>query len=397
MSQVLLVDLPADEESSVDWLLWDREAGRKVNGGSLSRLAQLSELQAYSKQVPTYAVVPGELVSLFQVSMPTTGAAAVAALPYQVEELLCTGLEDQHIAHEKISADKPVSVAVVRKGLMEFWQQALQGAGLRVRAMVPDYLLLPGRALLLDSERAVASNDRCRATLDTSTLAQWWQLSESDGGETDNLQLLSCVDEPTWLPAGAGAVQRCSSRLQGLADALQEPAFNLLQGAYRLRDPLRDNLNIWRAPAMIAVAVLCLHWLTLGAQQWQSNRELAVLDAAIVDSYREAFPNARRVVNPRSQMRSQLMALQRSGASSQLLPWLEKLSTVLKQQANVEVTQLNFQQQTPSLKVVLTVPSYSSIDDISQALVATGVSVERGSFSQKAGVISGQLIIREAR
>lgn len=88
MSHLLLIDLPANSDGAVPWLLWDDEGRKAVSGGSLAGLGALSELQGYSRQYPAIVIVPGESVSHFQVIMPSAGSTAQSALPYKIEEQL---------------------------------------------------------------------------------------------------------------------------------------------------------------------------------------------------------------------------------------------------------------------------------------------------------------------
>ncbi len=394
MSQLLLIDLPATQEAAVDWLLWDSEARRAISQGSVDGLDKLAELQADSHQYPCYVIVPGECVSHFRVTLPSSGAAAQAALPYKIEEQLCGELETQHIAHDKIVANRPITVAVVARELMALWQEALQRADLRVRALLPDYLLLPDDCVLLDDGRAVLSCGDCRATIDRDNLPTWWSLA-SRGEARAAAQLLTVgeLDSADGLPPGAQP-QPVASRLEGLAALMQRPALNLLQGAFKLRDPANENWQLLRWPAIAAVAVLLLHWAALGLQTANYQREQAVLDAAIEQVYRDTFPEARKVVNPRSQMRSRLRDMEQGGASGPLLSWLERSVAALKGRAGVSVTQMQFQSDPQSLRLSINAPDYATVDQISQSLTAAKLQVERGAFSQQGNAIYGQIVIK---
>lgn len=392
MSHLLLIDLPANPDAAVPWLLWDDEERRVVAGGSLAGPGALSELQDYSRQYPAIAIVPGESVSHFRVTLPSAGSAAQSALPYQIEEQLCEDLEQQHITSEKIVAHQPISAVVVDRALMRQWTDALQRAELRVRAALPDFMLLPDDTVLLEEQRAVVCRGAHRATLDRDNLPQWWSLA---GGQDEaEIDVIQAVEYNDWLPQ-RHRLKRAGSRLEALAAYRREPTLSMLHGEFRLRDPVRENLQLWRKPAIAAAALLLLHWSVLGLETIRLKREQAALDSAIEQVYRETFPDAQRVVNPRSQMRSQLQALEQSRTGGPLLTWLQYTSQALKDRRDIEIKQVHYQQQPLALRLSVNAPDYAAVDSLTQALGTQNIAVERGAFSQRGSVIDGQILIRE--
>ena len=127
MSAVLLLALRAADEG--EWLLW--EEGRVLEHGQLP--ADLEHLAHLSRQTPVTVLVPGEEVVQLSVTLPVAGAAAVAALPYQIEDKLSCDLDAVHYAHDRIRANEACRVWVVDRERMSQWHQFLQQSGMRIR------------------------------------------------------------------------------------------------------------------------------------------------------------------------------------------------------------------------------------------------------------------------
>ncbi|HCS27881.1 MAG TPA: hypothetical protein DIW43_10530 [Spongiibacteraceae bacterium] len=117
------------------------------------------------------------------------------------------------------------------------------------------------------------------------------------------------------------------------------------------------------------------------------------LDAAAESVYRDTFPEARRVVNARSQMKSQLNALESQRGDAGLLPVLAPIATAFKGQSSITVTQLVFQNQSGSVRLAVDAQNYAAIDAFSGQLEGQRLQVSRGTFRQNGELISGQLII----
>lgn len=395
MSELLLLNLrdigAAGEEACGDWLLWETAQRRVVDRGELSAGTVSDELKSHSRITPCIVLVPGEQVAQLSVTLPVSGASAEAALPYQVEEKLSSELDSVHLAHEKIRAGQPCKVWVVNKELMTAWHQWLQSSGLRVRALLPDYAVFAGPLVVQDNERTVAQMGECAASMEHELFACWLQ---AQGRETDAA--------PRWLhiepgvlhemPAEGGR-QTVASLLDAAARHFAMPSNNLCQGPYLLHDAVQDTLALLRWPAIAAALVLVLHWALLILSAINYSQRADQLDLAAEAVYRETFPDARKVINARSQMKSQLNALESQRGDAGLLPLLAPISAAFEGQSNITVTQLIFQNQSGSVRLAVDAQNYAVIDAFSSQLQNRQLQVGRGTFRQNGELISGQLIV----
>lgn len=394
MSELLLLNLrekDTSDDTGCDWLLWDSAQQRVLDRGEFSGAAAPEKLKNYSRSTPCVVLVAGEQVAQLSVTLPISGAAAEAALPYQVEEKLSCELERVHIAREKIRAGEPCKVWVVDKSLMDEWQAWLQSSGLRVRALVPDYAVFMPPLVFRDRYRTVAQMGDRAASLEHHLFDCWWG---PDTSETDAAPVALAVEDAPIDGVAAGAERQVvASQLDAAARYFSMPANNLCQGDYRLHDVVQDTVAMLRWPAAAAVLVLVLHWALLAVGAFDFSTRADQLDRAAEAVYRETFPDARKVVNARSQMKSQLNALESQSGDAGLLPLLAPIAEAFKTQSGITVTQLVFQNRTGNLRLAVDAQNYAVIDAFSNQLQKQQLQVSRGTFRQNGEMISGQLNI----
>ena len=391
MSELLLLNLRAEESASEicgDWLLWDSAQRHAVARGELRDGVVQEELKAHSRVNPCIVLVPGEQVLQLSVTLPVGGASAEAALPYQVEEKLSCELESVHLAHEKIRAGQPCKVWVVDRDTMAGWHGWLQSSGLRVKALLPDYSVFAPPLVFRDQNRSVAQMGDCAASMEHA-LFDCWRLQST----VDNSQPLYLCTENAPDAAPDTQQQAVASQLDASARHFAMPANNLCQDAYLLHDVVQDTVAMLRWPALAAVLVLVLHWTLLATSAVNYAQRAEQLDQAAEGLYRETFPDARKVVNARSQMKSQLNALESQRGDTGLLTLLAPVTAAFKGQSNITATQLVFQNQTGSLRLAVDATNYGAIDAFSSQLQSRQLQVSRGTFRQNGELISGQLII----
>jgi general secretion pathway protein L len=383
-----LLDTGSSNAPDGDWLLWDSLQRRVSARGELMAGVASEELKNYSRIAPCLVLVPGERVAQLSVTLPVAGASAEAALPYQVEEKLSCELERVHIAHEKIRAGKACKVWVVDKSCMDEWLAWLLSSGLRVRALLPDYSVLAAPVIFRDQTRTIACIGNSAASMEHALFAAWWQLQVAEPA-----MVLSVDNAPDSELFVDSEQQLVASQLDAAVSYFSMPANNLCQGKYQLHDVVQDTLAILRWPALAAVLVLVLHWALLGVGGLNFAQRAEQLDLAAEAVYRETFPEARRVVNARSQMKSQLNALESQRGDAGLLPLLAPVAKAFQGQSNITVSQLVFQNQTGSLRLAVEAQNYAAIDAFSSQLQGQQLQVSRGTFRQNGELISGQLII----
>jgi len=395
LSALLLLDLPLDLEATVPWLHWDSERHCVIAEGVLANSGELPSLAESCGAVPCYALLPGAAISAHKVVLPKGGRVGMTALPFQLEDKLCADLDDVHIAAGTLVARQASSVLIADRNLVQSCLDTLRLSGLRVKALLPDYAVLPANTVVMDEETVAANIHGQPASMRSANFFVWQQVL----GEELSVEPLRvyCVGDcdGSALAAGDHIVERSKTRLQAFAQGFQAWPLSLLSGPYILRDESGEALGRLRWPLILAGALLGLHWLSLALQTYNFNREAEVLSQGMDTVYQQTFPGA-RVVNARSQMRSQLNALEKGGSNGNMLPWLDKVAATSKLKPGVTLSQLSYENDPAVMKLVLKAASYEAIDQWLASLKAQGLSVERGAFGQQDAGIAGQISIRGA-
>jgi general secretion pathway protein L len=150
------------------------------------------------------------------------------------------------------------------------------------------------------------------------------------------------------------------------------PVINLLQGPYSRSHEWGRLLRPWRASAALLLVGLLVSGITTGVDYYRLSREQAQLSADIEAVYRKAFPESRRVVDPRAQMEQQLRQLQRSagGGNTDFLFMLAETAGVLRAIQGVDIQGASYRDG--RLDLDLQADNLQILDQLKQSLAASG-------------------------
>lgn len=319
----LRVFLPAadtlESARTLAWMLFD---GR----GDLLR-----EGTAAAAEIPrgdaVEAVLPAERVLFARIKLPRVNAATVRELlPYAVEDRLLSDPAHIHAVPGETNARGETVCAVVDRGWLQGMLGALARAGLRPTAAWSESALLAGghddwhvvlgksRGMLVDDEGVSATFDRgpglplaVRIALDEAA---------ARGDRPRSVRVHTAGGEPlpdleAWTAQGGvafapGSTWEIIARGHPAAGSI-----NLLQGELSTR-ARRGFARAWKGAAAIAGAIVVLQALFAAADAWRLAAEKRSLQARREAIFREAFPEAKVVVDPELQMARNLADLRRS-------------------------------------------------------------------------------------
>lgn len=354
--------------------------------------------------------VPGVKVRTHPVSIPTRNRRRfLTALPFALEEQLFRAPESYHFVPLAKPANRAwTPVAVVEHEQMAAWTDAVSARGWHLELLTPDYLLLPepeAGTWILD---AVETPLLLRFPWPAGGAA----LNEDIGPQPPGALLLAleqAQQQPQNLEVrvtGQDQYEQVGNWQSHLAERgvelrrvqveLSRPAWlarrpvtaagNLLTGSYRSgRDRLLPAHRLLPAAALAAalVMVLCAHWF-LEYSRIQTEHER--LNRAIEDTYREAFPEARNLVNPRHQMEQRLHSRSAPDAGGQdrradLLEWLEHLAPYLGNSTDTRLKAFNFDGR--QLTLELSLPDFETLEVLQEQLAGfLELRVEHAEFRE---------------
>ncbi|MCF6211149.1 MAG: type II secretion system protein GspL [Gammaproteobacteria bacterium] len=419
MRKQLILPLPADglnETNELCWVLRDDEcpAGNLFHG-------VLAEAVKQAAGARVVVLVPGEDVLLASAELPGLNRQRLArAVPFALEEQLASDVEDMHFALGSRSDDGRIHNAVVARGKIAAWLESLRAAGLQADVMLSEVLAVPREAandagrhwsLLIDGLRCLLRTDSQHGlALDLNNLPVILQAALDEAGDSlpasldvkicgddtfsgsdDDRQLIRVCEE-----AGIDVVLQPQEEDGALLLARgfdEKEAINLLQGDYSRRGQLEKLLRPWR-PAILLLGL----WLVvlLGAMGLEYSR-LSQQDAEIREQitalYREAFPEARKVVDPRVQMERGLAKLRGSGGGqTDLLGFIGKAGPVLKATPGLKLRSLRYKEN--RLDIDLEINSLQTLDKLKQRLAdEAGLTVEIVSASSRDGKVESRIAL----
>lgn len=331
------------------------------------------------------ALAPASTVNLFRVRLPAQRAAAArAALPYALEDLVSQELDELHIVMGPRRAEAFVSAAVVSNTPMQSWLEAFRRAGWRLDALLPQAALhaedSPEQALLVTpspwpqqaDQVLVVSATEEPVLLDRSLAGIWItrRLAALEA-PAQKLKLSGLTAEELNLVLPETVEVQQQPLRDRLAPALQQalrsaPPFNLLCGPYAVSMAAPP----WRKmrPVMIAAGILlALGLLWLGGERMILSQERDSLRADIDRLFDRGMPNSRRE-DPVMQFRQTIQGGAQIDPNTGIGPLLHAFFVVLKDHQNAQVTQVRGNLE--SVEVELKVASFSELEAIRAGLAA---------------------------
>lgn len=393
---ILLPNGTIDSATEVTWL-WQISSGNgRSQRSPLGRIAD--KINQPPESYRTVVLVPSEQVSLLSVDIPSRQLSQVKqALPYVTAELVANEITQVHLSipYTLPPQDQPIPVAAVQHESLIHWLDQLHSAGLPPDSLYPDSLAAPdhgGRlsVLLSESRSIVRFGERFAQGLETSQAeAVVDALLNQFSQQIRGIDLYQCSGESiaaSWRERLSERVKlevkclNCEHSLNGMllhraAQFAATDGIDLLQGGYRQSRKQRQQQNRWGGPIVLA-ASLCFALSVLLGTGWWFDRQADALQVQQRDLYKQLFPDARRIINPRRQMATQL-----SENSSNSVEGLQMIALLSQAMANssskLDLLALNYRSAQATLDVELKAPDVASLSRLQQSLINdTPVEVE---------------------
>ncbi|MEZ5579407.1 MAG: type II secretion system protein GspL [Candidatus Competibacteraceae bacterium] len=303
---------------SADEAEWLRPDGEVQRGP----LADLSSQSDGARQI---LVAPSEAVTLHRLALPSRKRSTWArAVPFALEDYLVEDIETLHFALGGAVDGGYLPVAVVDRILLSAWLETCDQAGLTPAAVVPDSLLLPWQndewSVLLEARRALVRTGRWEGfATERDNLALLLAQALAEAGETKP-RCLRVWGAPATELAETGvelSPEDTPSEPLALFASGYQPAtvLNLLQGGYSRQAHWGRWLRPWRAAAALVGMTLLVQIAGQVYDHWRLQREVTALRTEIERTFKDALPEATRIVNPKVQMETRLRELAPSGGS----------------------------------------------------------------------------------
>ena len=262
-------------------------------------------------------VVPGEKVLMTNGSVPSKQKRKIAqAVPFVVEEQLAAEIEESFFAIGERNKKGEVQVSVIDEEVLEGIMADLEELDLRPNKMISETSLVKSK----DSAIAVIEEDRthfmrpdgCGITLQKDNVAAAISMIEPSNG----LELIGSASslESLAIPiaeARANEVNVSELKVEfmgfsQLCSYFDGSETNMLQGKYKVDEPIPEIGKEWRQVLIVLAVGACLHLGLVFGQGWHlakkadENRNLAKT------LYEEIFPGEKNVRDIRRRWNSKL-------------------------------------------------------------------------------------------
>ncbi|MBY5974330.1 hypothetical protein KUV28_18385 [Ferrimonas balearica] len=355
----------------------------------------LSEVQTDATDQPFIALIPGELAPLHRLDLPAAlrdrvrGQVARA----QLESLLQRDLDDLDIRLG--NAESADAALVTDAESAAGWRRALEPVASQVRALLPDYLSLPGRPgtwiLKMDPDDSrllarLGPEDGFSASLAPALLQLASTLRREGPPQCVELAGPVPADLERFLADAKLPVSR-----EGAAGSVgpgpAELAFDLCRDPVAERAELASQIRAWRLPT----AAMLLGLLTLCCALWldsaRATDEARALRAASTDLARTTFIPSGPILDLRLQVGREIARRQQlrsdDGQGDQGLEMLQTAAQTLND-LGIAVHRLQVD-RSGSLLIEAKVADFSALDALIAALGRPGVATRLIDSSSESG------------
>ncbi len=403
-----LLNLPGQENLQACWI--------RINDGRIVSDLKLGSLNNAAEDLAGDAAiiyVPGQDVLLSQVNLPDNRRKQlINALPYALEDELIDDVENLHCVLATKVQPGLYNTAVVTHEKMQLWTDSLENAGIRVLRLLPDTLLPPFE----ENSWSIFSEDNTDQVLvrtdqeqgficsreNLITFIQKAAAQEGNAPEIIKLFHSESVDESALEVAVSGHSKLQWMDTPQLEDALslltlqtESTDFNLLQSRYAPRSRIKQHLRPWYASAALLGLLLLTGLATNIIQNASLQTKNTQLEQEIITTFRQAFPEIKRIVNPQAQMRHHLSRLR--GSSKTGPSFAKMLSTIgplAKREKNLLVQHLRYQKG--QMELLIDLPDLQTLERFKQTLSSrTPWNVELKSANSSDNKVQGRILIYE--
>jgi len=339
MSETLVIHFHDPQQAQVDWYVLDGQGNRQGPAGH----GQLEACKEQAQGRRVIALMPGERISLMDAHIPTRKRQRILqAAPWVLEDRLAEDVDRLHFALGPRQADERVRIGVVSREDMGHLTEQLRDIGLLAESILPDFLALPREdeewVLASDGQRVMVRTGNCQGfSIDRTIALEMLDFLFADEAQPPpkRLTLFRAQDDQELLAALTPHLDESielndrpyeGELRDGLVPSIERnPAMDLAEGQYRLRREEDDWWYPWKPVVGLAAAWLLVLTIAEGVHLFQMSEQNRALDEQIETVFRDALPDAERMVNPRLRMEQRLSALRGSGTEGHFLPVMAAL------------------------------------------------------------------------
>jgi general secretion pathway protein L len=397
-------DISCDQ---VSWCVKGTEVS-EVSQGTLADAAQ----QARGRR--TLILIPASEVLITQVRIPTRNRQRLLqAIPFSLENELTEDIDDLHFAAGNINKDNITPVIIITKSKLEHWLECFESAGIEPLGLYVDALCLPREddstcwSLYLDERfMLIHSQEHQGFSTDIINADLVFRLARQQAEENPPQKLLlyqhqgvvnplDLNDLPPECEVITQAIAAQSQLTTLLSTGLNESKLvNLLQGDYLRVDKTTLKWKRWLPVAILGLVVIGLSMAMTIKDYFYYDQQNIALKQEIESVFRQAFPNIKRIVDPRVQMEQELKKLQgsgRGGNMSQFADLFVPAAQIVHNSANTTLDNISF--RNGKLDLQLIIKDLEALDNLKKTLEGKKLNVDIRSANATGNQVTSHLRI----
>lgn len=358
-------------------------------------MAQLHALLQNDRSSVVFAF-PSEQVTLLTHQVEQAERKLLSqSLPYSLEDRLAEDIDELHFAHRWLNEGE-VAVAVVRKALMDDWQQ--EPAISPVGQWVPDTLLLPVSSnqwvVVVEASRCLVRVSDERAFVCQPDLLNVFLSASLESGAPDSIVVYSSSESQ--LPDLDAALRdlmlvRKGGWLDAVMMSSDVPALlNLRQGSYAPILPWASWWQQWRWVAATLLGAALIQGALSYSQFQQAQSVNLDIRRDIESRYREVYPQG-AIVDAEKQLERQLRSLRGDAQSAGFMSLLEQAGAVLNAVPGTQLINLNYTDRNGQLGLTLMASDFDALETLRSKLASEGLKVELENSSAQGDQVRARL------
>jgi len=425
MTDTLFIRLTAPDENSgntlADWALFDSQHSR-IAGDYQQSLTTVAAQTTDKDDVQIIVLVPGEEVLQTTLTIPAGQKRHLQrTLPFLAEEHLASPIEDMHLCANSIQGDR-ASVLAVSHSRMQQWLEQLKAHHIEPDWLLPDTAaaeLCGELAIFLDNNAAIFSCQKQSAiktelhnltfiadriinsfTADQRPALATLVLSENLGETAKTAaEALAVQFEVEGIKIERKTTNRlfdysCEKLLNPLQQGSAGPLVNLLADNYRStskhQQKSKPKWAMLAATIALCFALKLLFDLGTGLYlNHQSNQ----LDTQITALYQDLFPQDKRIVNVKVQMKNHLKAQGNNRSAAGFMQLFSHMAQALKSLGNnsAQLQQLRYNDKNQTLLVDINVRDIQQLEQLKQIVESHNIGADILSANEEKQWIKGRV------
>lgn len=379
-----------------------------------------SEIKQQQRKRKVVLLLPSEDVTLLTIRIPSHNKKQLKqAIPYALEDQVADDIDTLSFAFTQPDPkDDQVFVAVIKQTVLQTWTKVVKAQGLAIHYALPDVFALPysEQSWSLYEQDSPQTSTSARLLIRTGLFSGWVcpmllapallaQTLRDTGGQN---QL--ATPENLWVDANDQFSQHLSQSLPDhLNDSLtidtKQQTFSVesLQKAFALNlltgmtqtpsNAPKVNWRRWRVALISSLFAVSAGSGLRYYENVQLEQQLNQTKQAITNAYKRAFPQDKRLVDPKVQMEQKLKALQGSTQLPKTQSPLPLLSAVAPHlSTGLELRRIEFRQKS-GLVLRLAAKSLDDLNRLEQRLKQAPQITIRLETSVSSGNAQGKLTV----